>query len=56
MNFIIKKNKKLLITLLILLILVIAILIWYSEEGINNPIPQKATFVKNIIKESGEYR
>lgn len=56
MNLIIKKNKRILILLLILLILTFSLLIWYSEERINNSVPERATFVMNIIKESGEYK
>ncbi|NLY66722.1 MAG: hypothetical protein GX069_04115 [Tissierellia bacterium] len=47
MNYILKKNKKLLITILILIALIIGLFIWYNEEGTNKEAPKKAIYVMN---------
>lgn len=56
MNYIMKMNKKILVVILILLILIIALFIWYNEEGTNNEVPKKATYVMGTIKGSEHYK
>lgn len=51
MNYIMKMNKKILVVILVLLILFIAFFLWYNEEGTNNEVPKKATYVMNSIGE-----
>lgn len=56
MNYIMKMNKKVLAAILIFLILIIALFIWYNEEGTNNEVPKKATYVMETTKGSWYYK
>lgn len=56
MNYILKKNKKILVAVLILLAFIIAFFLWYNEEGTNKEAPKKAIYVMGYIKGGGHDR